>query len=176
MKTKVLHSVVKALLCVIAASMLNACGFHLRGSGDQFNLPFKTIYLAFPEASAIGLELKRNIRASDATFVLSDPKTAAAIVELLSEAKDKQILSLNSEGRVREYALVYAIRFRVRDSDGNELLPATEIILKRNINFNESQVLAKEGEEAMLYRDMQSDLVQQILRRLAAIKPVSAQQ
>ncbi|MES2933309.1 MAG: LPS assembly lipoprotein LptE [Pseudomonadota bacterium] len=162
----------KALLPVMAALILSACGFHLRGSGDQFNLPFKTIYLGFPEASLLGIELKRNIRASDATFVLSDPKTAAANVELLSEAKDKQILSLNSEGRVREYSLVYSIRFRVRDSEGNELLAPTDITLKRSINFNESQVLAKEGEEAMLYRDMQSDLVQQILRRLAAIKPV----
>jgi len=34
-------------------------------------------------------------------------------------------------------------------------------------------VLAKESEEALLYRDMQSDLVQQILRRLAAIKPAA---
>jgi hypothetical protein len=36
--------------------------------------------------------------------------------------------------------------------------------------FDETQVLAKESEEALLYRDMQADLVQQIMRRLAAVK------
>jgi len=30
-------------------------------------------------------------------------------------------------------------------------------------------VLAKEAEEALLYRDMQSDVVQQVMRRLAAV-------
>jgi LPS-assembly lipoprotein len=43
-------------------------------------------------------------------------------------------------------------------------------VLKRDISFNESQVMAKEHEEAMLYRDMQSDVVRQVLRRLSALK------
>jgi LPS-assembly lipoprotein len=36
--------------------------------------------------------------------------------------------------------------------------------------FSESHALARESEEEMLYRDMQTDLVQQVMRRLAAIK------
>lgn len=163
----------KAVITLAIAAMLTACGFHLRGASDQFTLPFKTIHLGFSESSLLGIELKRNIRASDNTFVLSDPKTAQAKLEVLSETKNKEILSLNSLGRVREYSLTYALRFRVLDNQDNELLAPTEIALKRSITFNESQVLAKEGEEAMLYRDMQTDLVQQILRRLAALKPVS---
>jgi LPS-assembly lipoprotein len=59
----------------------------------------------------------------------------------------------------------------VIDAKGGQLLAPTEITLRRNLAFNEQQVLAKESEEALLYRDMQSDLVQQILRRLAAMKP-----
>jgi LPS-assembly lipoprotein len=72
---------------------------------------------------------------------------------------------------VREYTLFYKFRFKVRDNNGKPLLEPTEIVLKRDISFNESAVLAKESEEALLYRDMQSDLVQQILRRLSALKP-----
>ena len=44
------------------------------------------------------------------------------------------------------------------------------LTLKRDIGFNESQVIAKEAEEELLYRDMQSDLVQQILRRMSALR------
>jgi LPS-assembly lipoprotein len=88
-----------------------------------------------------------------------------------SEARNKNILSLNNLGRVREYLLTYTLVFQVRDAKGNLLLGPTEITLRRNLAFSEKQVLAKEGEEALLYRDMQSDLVQQIMRRLAALKP-----
>ncbi|HJW54692.1 MAG TPA: LPS assembly lipoprotein LptE [Burkholderiaceae bacterium] len=158
-------------LAVAATVTLSACGFQLRGSGNQANLPFATVYLAFPDTSALGNELKRNLRAGGGTEVITDAKTAQAIVELLSETREKQILSLNTQGRVREYSLLYRVRFRVRDSKGKELLAPTEIVLKRDISFNEAQVIAKEKEEEMLYRDMQSDLVQQILRRLAVLKP-----
>lgn len=167
------NAVFKYAITLAMATILTACSFHLRGASDQFTLPFKTIYLGFPESSLLGIELKRNIRASENIFVLSDPKTAQARLEVLSETKNKEILSLNSLGRVREYSLTYALRFRVLDEKDNELLAPTDIVLKRSLTFNESQVLAKEGEEAMLYRDMQTDLVQQILRRLAALKPVS---
>ncbi len=91
---------------------------------------------------------------------------------MVSETRGKTILSLNAQGRVREYLLTYSLVFKVRNSAGVELLGPTEIALKRNIAFNEDAVLAKESEEAVLVRDMQTDLVQQILRRLAAIKPV----
>jgi len=50
------------------------------------------------------------------------------------------------------------------------LIAPTEIVQQRDISFNESAVLAKEAEEALLYRDMQTDIVQQLLRRLAAVK------
>ncbi len=151
-----------------AAGMLGACGFQLRGS-SQTALPFKTIYLGFPDNSPLGTELRRNLKA-DGTTVVKTPQEAEAILDVLSEAREKVVLSLNSQGRVREYPLYYTFNFRLRDNAGKILLPPTQLVLKRDISFNESQVLAKETEEASLYRDMQSDLVQQILRRLAALK------
>jgi LPS-assembly lipoprotein len=159
------------LLVLLTAFLLAACGFHLRGSDGQANLPFKSIFVGFPESSTLGAELKRNIRASGVAVPDQD-KDAQVALQVLSETRDKAILSLNSQGRVREYSLTYALRFRVTDSSGKELLAPTDIGLKRTISFNESQALAKEGEEAMLFRDMQTDLVQQVLRRLAALKPL----
>jgi LPS-assembly lipoprotein len=164
----------RLLACVLLAVTVAGCGFHLRGSGPGSSLPFTSIYLGFAETSPLGVELKRNIRAGSGTVIAPDAQSAQAVLEVLGETRDKVILSLNSQGRVREYALTYALRFRVRDREGRELLAPTEIALRRAITFNESQVLAKEAEEAFLYRDMQSDLVQQIIRRLAAI-PAPAQ-
>jgi LPS-assembly lipoprotein len=158
------------LFAVAFALLLAGCGFQLRGSSGQYAMPFHSIYVGFADTSALGTELKRNLRGGD-TVVATDPKGADAQFDVISESRNKSILSLNSQGRVREYLLTYTLSFRVRDAKGGELLGPTEISLKRSYTFNESQVLAKESEEVLLYRDMQTDLVQQILRRLAAIKP-----
>jgi len=165
--------VVRAVAALVLAASVAACGFQLRGSTGQYNMPFQSIYLAFPETSPLGTELKRNLRAGEAVRIESDASKAQALFDVLGESRGKSILSLNSLGRVREYSLSYTLVFRVRDANNRELLGPTEITLRRNIAFDESQVLAKESEEALLYRDMQSDLVQQILRRLAAIKPAA---
>ncbi|MFZ3004383.1 MAG: LPS assembly lipoprotein LptE [Undibacterium umbellatum] len=155
------------LAAIMSIMLLSACGFALRG---PVALPFKSIYIGLPEASALGGELRRQIRANGQTQIMSDAKDAQVMLEVLAETRDKQILSLNSQGRVREYNLIYNFRFRVRNNVGKEFLEPVDIQLKRNISFNETQVLAKEAEEVLLYRDMQSDLVQQIMRRLAVIK------
>lgn len=164
----------RRLLCIALAStvMLSACGFKLRGSILGSNLPFKSIYIAVPETSTLGNELRRYIRGSGELEIKTEQKDAEATLDILNETRTRVILSLNSQGRVREFALYYRVTIRVRDSKNVELLAPTLITLKRDISYNEDQVLAKEAEEAMLYRDMQSDLVQQILRRMAAIKPV----
>lgn len=158
------------VLSVTAAMVISGCGFQLRGSGTQSDLPFRTMHVALPDTSSLGAHLRRNIGAGTTT-IAAEPKAAEAVVEVLSEVQNKEVLSLNSQGRVRENALFYRVVFRVKNSKGTDFLPPTEIVLKRVMSFNESQVLAKEMEEASLYRDMQGDMARQILRRIAALKP-----
>jgi LPS-assembly lipoprotein len=176
--THVLKRGAGALLVAAAlAGSLSACGFHLRGSGGHYTLPFPAMYVGLPESSPLAIDLKRNIRVNGNTVVVSDPAQADGVIEVLTDpekTRTKTILSLNSNGRVREYLLAYTIVFRVRDKLGNELLAPTSISLNRPITFDETQLLAKEQEEALLYKDMQTDLVQQMMRRMAAIKPVAA--
>ncbi len=165
----------KALLVSLLVLALSACGFHLRGSDGKYNLPFNTIYVGLPVSSPLAIDLKRNIRSMGSTEIALDAAQADGIIDVLSNPESnrgKSILSLNSNGRVREYQLSYTILFKVRDNLGNQLLAPTQITLTRPITFSETQLLAKETEEEMLYRNMQADLVQQILRRLVALKPV----
>ncbi|HEX8788783.1 MAG TPA: LPS assembly lipoprotein LptE [Telluria sp.] len=161
---------VRAFAALLIAASLTACGFQLRGSNGSYNMPFHSLYLSFSDNSPLGAELKRNLRATDQVKIVDKATDAEAQFLVLSEARNKSILELNSQGRVREYLLGYTLSFTVHDAKGNVLLAPTEITLHRNLAFDETQVLAKEAEEALLYRDMQGDLVQQIMRRLAAIK------
>ena len=118
------------------------------------------------------VELRRSLNATRKVTVISDVRQlsdAQVVLEVLSDQREKVVISLNSAGQVREFQLRLRFRFRLRTLGGKELIPDTELLLQREINFNESQVLAKEAEEALLYRDMQSDIVQQLMRRLAAV-------
>jgi LPS-assembly lipoprotein len=149
-----------ALLLLLPA----ACGFQLRGSAD---VPFQSIYVA-ASAGGIGLDLKRNIAAGTSAKVVDDPKQAEAILVFTEEARQREILSLTATGRVSEFTLRYRVGFRVHDGKGVDFVPATTVVLFRAVTFNDSVVLAKETEEEQLFRDMQSDMVQQIMRRLSA--------
>jgi LPS-assembly lipoprotein len=155
-----------ALLCLLPA----ACGFQLRGSAD---VPFQTIYVPLVSAGGIGLELKRNIQAGTSAKVVDEAKDAEAVMEFTAEAREKEILSLTGTGRVREFQLRYRVGFRVHNGKGLDFIAPTSVTLVRDITFNDSDVLAKESEEQLLYRDMQSDMVQQIMRRLSAAKPAA---
>ena len=155
------NALVVALLLTLAA-----CGFRLRGTAD---VPFETIFL--PGATGgIALDLKRNIQVGTNAKVVDDEAKAEAVLQFTEETKQKEVLSLTGTGKVREFQLRYRVGFRVHDNKGGEYVPQSSIQLTRDVTFNDTEILAKEQEEQILFRDMQTDMVQQILRRLAAAK------
>lgn len=152
------------LLCIV---FLTACGFQLRGN---YALPFDSLYIDLPENNDVYASLKRGIEAGSKTKVLSDKDEAQAWMIVTNDRVTKSILSLSSAGRVREFQLIRTFSFRVIDRTGRELIPQRDIMLRRDLPYSDADILAKEYEEQLLVRDMQSDLVNQILRRLSAAK------
>jgi LPS-assembly lipoprotein len=152
---------------ILIAVLLSACGFQLRGA---YTLPFETLYVAQPETSELRAVIKRNIEASTQTRIVDDAKTAQATLTVLVDTPVKKIMSLNSAGRVREYQLERTFTFQVTDAKGQPFLPPSTIRITREMTFDDAALLSKEGEEVLLWRDIQSDLVQQLMRRLAAAK------
>lgn len=165
------RAIARAVPLLMAASLLTAplagCGFHLRRSAA---LPFRTLYTGFAPASAIGAEFRRQVRITEDTRLVDDPSQAEARVEVVHELREKEVIGFSSTGRPREYQLRLRFQFRVVDRAGQVLLAPTEIVLRRDITSSDVEVVAKQQEEELLYREMQSDLVQQLLRRLAAIR------
>jgi LPS-assembly lipoprotein len=156
---------IRGLAALALFLSLAACGFQLRG---QASLPFDTLYV--PGSSPLVVELRRNVTAGTHSKIVPSEKDAKAILGFTSEAREKVILSFNTSGLVREYQLRYRVGFRLYDAKGRNYIAPSEIQLTRDVTFNESQVLAKETEDALLYRDMQSDMVQQIIRRIVTAK------
>ena len=149
-----------------AAALVSACGFRPCGVA---RLPFQTLHIALPSGSELGGRLRRQLRAGSEVQLVEDPSQAQAIFQVLAETRENAVLSLDAQGIVRELELRYRLSFRVHDGKGREFLPPTDINLRRDVAFNVSQQLASEAQQNLLYRDMQDDAVQQVMRRLAAL-------
>lgn len=162
------HLLVLAVSCLL----VTACGFHLRGPRP---LPFASIYLAMDNYAELTVALKRQIRSSGTTQVADKPEEAELILQVVRNDREKNILSLNTKGIAREHQLKQRLGFRLIGRDGREITSLSEITVTRDVSFNDSDTIAKEQEEQMLFRDMENDLVQQLMRRLSATRmPASA--
>jgi LPS-assembly lipoprotein len=154
-----------ALFLALAVS---ACGFQLRGS---YSLPWETLHLGLAQNSEIYQQIRRGVEAGTHTRIVADKQAAQAALIVLNDTQARNILSLSATGLVREFQLTRSFTYRIEDAKGKELTPATTIVLQREMTFDDTRIFAKEAEEAMILREMQSDLVSQLLRRLAAAKP-----
>lgn len=175
----------RLILSGAGAVLLAGCGFQLRQAPD---FVFSSLVLNAPDSSPLAAELRRSLAADGKVQVLTTAAAATPVggaasapaapntpsgqvlFDLLQETREKVVVGLNSSGQVREFQLRSKVRFRVRAAGGRELIPDTELEQHRDITFNEAAVLAKEAEESLLYRDMQTDMVQQLMRRLAALR------
>jgi LPS-assembly lipoprotein len=151
---------------------LAGCGFELRKPPSY---AFNTLFSTIPVVSPFGVKLKRSLESSGQVEVITDPlqiERAQVIFDQLFELREKVVVGRTSTGAIREFQLRLRYRFRLRSRNGIELIPDSEIFLTRDINFNETGALSKESEEALLYRDMENDLVLQLQRRLAAVRQI----
>ena len=177
----------RLLLAAAVAATLAGCGFQLRQAPE---FAFDTIVINAPQTSPLAAELRKTLQRDGKVRVVTGtlaPATSPAgaasapmappvvlpgqvIFDLLQEQREKVVVGLSASGEVREYQLRSRVRFRVRTPLSRELIPDTELLQQRDISFSETAVLAKESEEVLLYRDMQADMVRQLMRRLGALK------
>lgn len=158
----------RRLLLLGAAVTVAGCGFALKRPPE---LNFKTIQLSgFPPRSPLAAELRAQLEASPTTRVVESAAEAQVVLQALSEAREKVVVAQTSANQIREFELRLRFDFRVRTVAGKDLIPESELVQRRSLTYTESAALAKEQEEAFLYRAMQSDIVSQVLRRLASVR------
>jgi LPS-assembly lipoprotein len=153
------------ILLAIGLAALAGCGFQLRGVQP---MAFSSVHVGVSQYTSLGIALRRQITLSGSATVEEEISRAETQLRILSNVRSREILSLTATGRVREYELIQRVRFSFADRDGNELIPPTVLSARREYTFADELVLGKEQEEALLYSDMEDDLVRQLIRRLAA--------
>jgi len=153
---------------VTGVPTLAGCGFELRRAPE---LRFRTIQLTgFKPRSPLADELRMNIDASTTTLVVDTLPQAQVILEAVTDLRERLVVASSSAGQVTELQLRERFTFRLRSVAGKELIPSTELLLIRDMSYTENAALGKEQEEAFLFRAMQSDIVAQVLRRLASVQ------
>lgn len=156
------------LVLLSAALLLSGCGFRLRG---EATLPFESIYVQGAAASPFTIQLKRSITAGTQARITDKPEDAQVVLQIMNEQQEKEILALSGGGRVREFYLRYRVTYRLTDSKRTtEYIAPSEIVLRRELTYSDAEALAKESEEMLLFRDMQTDAARQLLFRLQVVK------
>lgn len=134
-------------------------------------MPFQSIYLIAPNLNSPFVnELRRNLVVNKVSLA-SGAEPSDVVLNIVSENTEKQVLSLGSDGRVNEYRLIYRVSLRAYNQRQQEWIPAEDMSLRRDFSYDDTQILAKEAEETLLYQSMRTDMVQQIVRRLSRAKP-----
>jgi LPS-assembly lipoprotein len=151
-----------------AALLLSGCGFRLRG---EATLPFESIYVQGAAASPFTIQLKRSITSGTQARITDKPEDAQVVLQIMNEQQEKEILALSGGGRVREFYLRYRVTYRLTDGKRTtEYIAPSAIVLRRELTYSDVEALAKESEEMLLFRDMQTDAARQLLFRLQVVK------
>jgi len=160
-KTKLLKHFFILLLSVSLAS----CGFQLRGA---YELPaaMQVTYINQQQVTIdLVRSLKRALRASD--IKIADTKTDdSAVLRLYKETRGKRTVSVDAQGRAREYTLTYALSFSLVASQQKFEIAEQTIRIERDFIFDPEDVLGNSRGESQLYEEMQQDLVRLLLLRL----------
>ena len=159
------------IILLLLALSLSACGFHMRGQNlNGASFPFGSLYLKSAAPTPFISDLQNSLELYKVKLTATAAE-ADLTLDIVYEASDKQILALSGSGQVREFQLRYRVSIRAYDKQMKDWLPPDEISLQRSLTYDDAQILAKEQEESLLYRDMRSDAVQQVMRRLSRAKP-----
>jgi LPS-assembly lipoprotein len=168
------RSALRCWMAVAAVLPLGACGFRLRGAQK---LAFQVLRMQGSTNTPVAQELRAALIGAGVQ-VLGAVKPAAetpvvrpqVILTVQRDQRERAVVGQTAAGQVRELQLRTRFQFSLATPAGQYVLEDTELLLERDISYTETAALAKEAEEALLYRDMQSDIVQQVMRRLVAIR------
>jgi LPS-assembly lipoprotein len=151
-----------------AAPLLAAagCGFELKRAAA---LQFDSIALTgFAARSPLAQELRATLERS--ISVKESPAQAQVVLQALVEERLRRAVAFTASGQLRDIQLRTVFGYRAQTPAERELIPDSRIELIRELTFIESAALGKEQEERDLFREMQSDIVLQVMLRLSTIR------
>jgi len=159
-------------LALLAVATLNACGWRIRGKVD---LPYRNLFLSGSMTPEFRDTLEMYLGVNDITLVKS-AKEAELVLEIITEQNARQVLSYNGAGQITAYRIISRVAFRTFDPNGIEVTPEADIYLTRDVDFDQAKVQSFDLLVTEFIKNMRIDIVNQLMRRLSAIKKLPGQE
>ena len=154
---------------------LTGCGFALRQTPT---FAFKSVRIAGSEGTPVVRALRSTLETSGLqTLRTSRPAgpqggQADVVLTVLQDQREIAVVGQTAAGQVRELQLRTRFKFQVTSPTGKILIEESEQLLEGDISFSETDALSKGAEQELMFQDQQAEMVQLVLRRLAAIKAI----
>lgn len=159
----------RAILVIVAAAVLAACGFQLRGEARLPSFMDRTFVAVADDSTVFMRELRLLLEANDVTIV-DQPGPDAATLVIDSQNIWRQPLSVTGQARVREYLIVFEVNWRLENAEGESALEGATTRLTRDYSFDESEILAAQREEEFLRDGLGRAMAEQLIRRLEGLR------
>jgi LPS-assembly lipoprotein len=154
------------LLVALVALALVGCGFQLRGTDLRSSVA--RVYV--DAAPRHGFETPMRLALERAGVeVLELPAADGLVVDLIDERRDRRSISVSETAVAAEYEVIVGVRYGVRDGAGRQLIEPQWLARERVYRVDRDNILGSSEERALLEREMQSELIQQIIRSLDAL-------
>lgn len=155
-------SFLKLSLVFLSATLLSACGFHLRGDYDVPDELSKLSITSYDQYSSFTRIVTRQLRMNEIEIV--QPADDVPNVHLISEGISERTLSLYQTTRAAEKELTFLASYRVTVPDIGTKTFSTSYL------DNSLTALAKSVERDMIEGEMRKLAATQIVRQMGRLK------
>ncbi|HBX56622.1 LPS assembly lipoprotein LptE [Pseudomonas sp. UBA2684] len=154
------------LLIIGLATLLSACGFQLRGTGD---VQFALKELDVSARNAYGETVKLVTQVLENNDVRVFPGAPYSLV-LSNEQETQRTASYTSSARSAEYELTTTLDYEIRGAK-NLLLTSNQLEVQNFYVQDGNNLIGSDQEAVQLRNEMRRDLVQQLVQRLQLVTP-----
>jgi LPS-assembly lipoprotein len=151
----------------LAAALLSGCGWRLQGTTKLSPVMATTYVETDDRFTDFNRALRESLQASGARLA-NRPEDATAVVRILRDESGQRVLTVSARNTPEEYEVFYRIEYSVNGRT-DELIAPQKIELTRDYSYDETSVLAKQREQAVLREALARDLAGLVVRRLASL-------
>ena len=154
-------------LAACAATLLAGCGWRLQGTAKLSPVMATTYVDTDDRFTDFNRALRDSLQASGARLT-SRREDATAVVRILRDESGQRVLTVSARNTPEEYEVFYVIEYAV-EGRTEELIAPQKIELTRDYSYDETTVLAKQREQAILREALARDLAGLVVRRLGSL-------
>lgn len=156
----------RIFIAVTATLSFGGCGYHLQ-SYDQMPSEMDVTYIQSSDHYSDFYRQLRQALENSNVKVTNRPADATATLIITNDITGQRLVTVSAQNQPLEFEVFYDVTFMVTTPDG-VLLPEKELEASRTYAFNDTEILGKREEEAIIREALVRDMIRRVLRTLNA--------